>query len=113
MRIPVEAHRFFADLEQDRTWWEAHRGDYREQVECPLTEVLTWGSGRSGGTPKLFRPVRDQRFARDGALYRTDAVAGLGGPADPGVRYLRVDAAGTTVAAGAPSPSGCCCHSSA
>lgn len=105
MIIPVDAHQFYAELRQDRAWWEAERDRYRGVVAEPIGEILEWASARFGGTPKQFRPVRDLRFSADkSSPYRTEAVAGLGGPGDPAVLYLRVAASGTIVGGGAPQP---------
>lgn len=104
MTIPTAAHAFYVELEQDKDWWQANRSTYTEMVEEPLKGVLQAGAKRFGGQVKLFRPHRDVRFSNDKRPLRTDAVGGLGSPDGPAIRYLRVDADGTVIGAGAPKP---------
>jgi uncharacterized protein (DUF2461 family) len=60
--FPEAALDFYDDLEMDNTksFWEAHKAIYTESVTA-LTEAL----GPEFGTPKVFRPSCDVRFAKE------------------------------------------------
>ncbi|WP_309650496.1 DUF2461 domain-containing protein [Nocardioides sp.] len=70
--FPVAAFDFYDDLEVDNTksFWEAHKGVYDQAVKQPMT-ALTAGLEQEFGTPKIFRPYRDVRFAKDKTPYKT------------------------------------------
>jgi len=61
--IPVAALDFYDDLEVDntRTFWEAHKGIYQEQVRAPVTALVT-ALEPEFGTAKVFRPFREVGF---------------------------------------------------
>lgn len=102
MSIPSAASAWFQDLQQDRAWWQAHKDDYRRDVGDPLRALLDDLAEEFGGDVKLFRPHRDTRFG--GPPLRDHALGGLGKPDAIAVRYIRIDASGTVVGAGAPAP---------
>ncbi|HEY7280335.1 MAG TPA: DUF2461 domain-containing protein [Actinomycetota bacterium] len=74
-----EALEFFEGLEADnsKTYWQAHKDVYDEQVRRPMEELLAelepqFGEGR------VFRPYRDVRFSKDKSPYKTNIAATLG-----------------------------------
>jgi uncharacterized protein (TIGR02453 family) len=95
--IPVEALDFYEDLEADnsKTFWTAHKQVYDGAVRKPLEE-LGAALAEEFGTPKVFRPYRDVRFAKDKTPYKTNQGVFFGESA----RYLHVSAAGLYVAGG-------------
>lgn len=95
--IPVVALDFYEDLEADnsKAFWTAHKGIYDASVKGPL-EAFAGEVSHEFGMPKLFRPYRDIRFARDKTPYKTHQ--GIWFPQSS--RYLQVSAAGLMVAAG-------------
>ena len=70
--IPVAALDFYEDLEADnsKSFWTAHKHIYEESVRTPL-EALAAELEPEFGSPKLFRPYRDVRFAKDKTPYKT------------------------------------------
>jgi uncharacterized protein (TIGR02453 family) len=95
--IPVAALDFYEDLENDnsKTFWTAHKHVYDEAVRGPL-EALGAALEPEFGTPKVFRPYRDVRFAKDKTPYKTNQGVYFGDSA----RYLHISAAGLFVAGG-------------
>jgi uncharacterized protein (TIGR02453 family) len=95
--IPVAALDFYEDLENDnsKSFWTAHKQVYDEQVKAPL-EALSTALEPEFGAPKLFRPYRDVRFAKDKTPYKTHQGVWF----EESARYLQVSAAGLFVAAG-------------
>jgi uncharacterized protein (TIGR02453 family) len=95
--IPVAALDFYEDLEADnsKTFWNAHKSVYDDAVRAPL-EALGAELAPEFGTPKLFRPYRDVRFAKDKTPYKTHQ--GMYFP--DSARYLQVSAAGLRLAGG-------------
>jgi len=95
--IPVEALDFYEDLENDnsKTFWTAHKHVYDGSVRAPL-EALGEALAAEFGTPKVFRPYRDVRFAKDKTPYKTNQGVYFGDSA----RYLHISAAGLFVAGG-------------
>ena len=74
-----DALEFFEGLEADnsKTYWQAHKSVYDEQVRAPMEELLAelepqFGEGR------VFRPYRDVRFSKDKSPYKTNIAATLG-----------------------------------
>lgn len=88
---------FYEDLEADNTkvFWTAHKHIYDEQVKAPLL-ALAEALEPEFGAPKLFRPYRDVRFAKDKTPYKTHQGMWFADTA----RYLQVSAAGLFLAAG-------------
>jgi uncharacterized protein (TIGR02453 family) len=85
------------DLEADNTkaFWTAHKQVYDEQVKAPLAALAT-ALEPEFGAPKIFRPYRDVRFAKDKTPYKTHQGIWFGESS----RYLHISAAGLFVAAG-------------
>ena len=75
--FPEAALDFYDDLEMDNTksFWEAHKAIYTESVKAPMT-ALTGALGPEFGTPKVFRPFRDVRFAKDKSTVFASRVDG-------------------------------------
>jgi len=95
--IPTAALDFYEDLEADNTkaFWTAHKQVYDDQVKAPMTELAT-ALAPEFGEPKLFRPYRDVRFAKDKTPYKTHQGIWF----DESSRYVHVSAAGLFLAAG-------------
>ncbi|HUR13633.1 MAG TPA: DUF2461 domain-containing protein [Mycobacteriales bacterium] len=95
--IPLAALDFYEDLEADnsKTFWTAHKSVYDESVRAPL-EALGAALAGEFGAPKVFRPYRDVRFAKDKTPYKTNQGVYFADSA----RYLHVTAAGLFVAGG-------------
>jgi uncharacterized protein (TIGR02453 family) len=70
--FPVAALDFYDDLEVDNTksYWEKHKTTYMECVKAPMT-ALCAALEPEFGQPKVFRPYRDVRFAKDKTPYKT------------------------------------------
>ena len=100
--FPVAALDFYDDLELDNTksFWEAHRAVYDEAVKAPMT-ALTAALEPAFGTAKLFRPYRDVRFAKDKTPYKTHQGAVLHQDgAGVGSVYVQVSADGLWLSGG-------------
>jgi uncharacterized protein (TIGR02453 family) len=95
--IPLAALDFYDDLEADnsKAFWTAHKPVYDEAVRAPL-EALGAALAEEFGAPKVFRPYRDVRFAKDKTPYKTNQGVYF---ADSS-RYLHITAAGLFVAGG-------------
>lgn len=77
--------RFFRGLARhnEKSWFEAHRGEYENDVRQPMRELIEELDTRFaqfapeiGGNPKrsMFRINRDIRFSRDKSPYKTHAA---------------------------------------
>ena len=98
--FPETALDFYDDLELDntRSFWEAHKHVYAESVRAPM-EALTAALSEEFGTAKIFRPYRDVRFAKDKTPYKNHQGAFVAqGPATGW--YVQVGAPGIRVGAG-------------
>jgi uncharacterized protein (TIGR02453 family) len=75
---PSEALEFYEGLEADnsKTYWEAHRAVYEEQVRAPMVALLAELEPEFG-PGKIFRPYRDVRFSADKTPYKTAVAATL------------------------------------
>jgi uncharacterized protein (TIGR02453 family) len=95
--IPLAALDFYEDLENDnsKSFWMAHKHIYDESVRAPL-EALGAELTKEFGAPKLFRPYRDVRFAKDKTPYKTAQGAWFGESSC----YLQVSASGLMLAGG-------------
>jgi uncharacterized protein (TIGR02453 family) len=91
---------FYDDLEIDNTksFWKAHEDVYQSSVKAPMTALVT-ALEPDFGTPKIFRPFRDVRFAKDKTPYKTHQGAYVGaGPACGW--YVEIAARGVRTGAG-------------
>jgi uncharacterized protein (TIGR02453 family) len=75
---PSEALEFYEGLEADnsKTYWEAHREVYENQVRTPMVALLA-DLEPEFGPAKIFRPYRDVRFSADKTPYKTAIAASL------------------------------------
>src|SRR5688572_21606405 len=90
-----QAPRFFHELaaEMNRDWYQAHKAEYDELWQQPMTALLTAVARQLGpryrgigvGAPRLFRIHRDVRFGRDTSPYKTHigALVPAGNPERP------------------------------
>ena len=87
---------FFEGLEADnsKTYWQAHKKVYDEQVRAPMQELLADLTDEFG-EPKIFRSNRDIRFSADKTPYKTQIGATLAGHG-----YVQLSANGLAVASG-------------
>ena len=104
--FPVAALDFYDDLEMDNTksFWEAHKGVYKEAVETPM-KALCAELAPDFGPAKVFRPYRDVRFAKDKTPYKTHQGAFVGAGPSTGW-YVEISPRGTRVGAGFYEASG-------
>jgi len=104
--FPVAAFDFYDDLEVDntRSFWEAHKAVYDEAVKQPMT-ALTAALEPEFGSPKIFRPYRDVRFAKDKTPYKTHQGAFVGAGQSMGW-YVEIAPRGMRVGAGFYEASG-------
>src|ERR1043166_7519784 len=76
---------FFRQLARnnEKTWFEAHRDEYENEVRAPMRELIEELDVRFadfapeiGGDPKrsMFRINRDIRFSKDKSPYKTHAA---------------------------------------
>ena len=91
----MEALDFFEGLEADnsKTYWNANRATYDEQVLAPMASMLAELEAEFGPT-KIFRPYRDVRFSADKTPYKTNIGAMLGSG------YVQLTAAGLSAGLG-------------
>jgi uncharacterized protein (TIGR02453 family) len=90
-------------INNSRTWWNEHRGDYETFVRAPLQALLD--EIQQEGVSRIYRPYRDVRFSKDkapikdhqGAIVQVEDAIGY---------YVQVSAAGLMVAAGWYAPLG-------
>jgi uncharacterized protein (TIGR02453 family) len=98
--FPVAGLDFYDDLEMDNTksFWEANKAVYKESVEAPM-KALTTTLEAEFGSPKVFRPYRDVRFAKDKTPYKTNQGAFVGVASATGW-YVELSARGVRTGAG-------------
>jgi uncharacterized protein (TIGR02453 family) len=98
--FPVAALDFYDDLEMDNTksFWEANKAVYAESVAAPM-KALTATLEPEFGPPKVFRPYRDVRFAKDKTPYKTHQGAFVGVASATGW-YVELSARGVRTGAG-------------
>jgi uncharacterized protein (TIGR02453 family) len=98
--FPVAALDFYDDLEMDNTksFWEANKAVYAESVAAPM-KALTATLEPEFGPPKVFRPYRDVRFAKDKTPYKTHQGAFVRVASATGW-YVEVSARGVRTGAG-------------
>ena len=104
--FPDSALDFYDDLEVDNTksYWEKHKATYDQSVKTPMA-ALCAALAPEFGEPKVFRPYRDVRFAKDKTPYKTHQGAFVAaGPATGW--YVEISARGLRVGAGFYEASG-------
>ena len=104
--FPVAALDFYDDLEVDntRSFWEAHKATYADAVRAPMTALVA-ALEPEFGEPKVFRPYRDVRFAKDKTPYKTHQGAFVAAGPSTGW-YVEISARGTRCGAGFYDASG-------
>jgi uncharacterized protein (TIGR02453 family) len=104
--FPVAALDFYDDLEVDntRSFWEGHKATYTEAVRAPMTALVA-ALEPEFGEPKVFRPYRDVRFAKDKTPYKTHQGAFVAAGPSTGW-YVEISARGTRCGAGFYDASG-------
>lgn len=87
--------------DNSRAYWAATQDVWRRDVRVPLEALLEEVAGDGPERPKLFRPHRDLRFARDAGPLKS-ATGGYVPAADgsPAVRYVELSARGLMAATG-------------
>jgi uncharacterized protein (TIGR02453 family) len=102
--FPVSALDFYDDLEVEntKTFWDANRVTYDEAVRGPMLALVA-ALEPEFGTPKVFRPHRDVRFAKDKSPYKTHQGAFVAAAPSTGW-YVEISARGTRVGAGCYRP---------
>lgn len=88
---------WFVALASDnsRAYWAATKDIWQRDVRDPLEALLAELAEEAGGRVKLFRPHRDQRFARGGGPLKANAGGlVLGAASSAASRYLEVSAEG-------------------
>ncbi len=98
--FPEAALDFYDDLELDntRTFWNAHRQVYEDAVRTPML-ALTAELAEEFGPAKVYRPYRDVRFAKDKTPYKNHQGAFVAVGQATGY-YVLVGAPGVRVGAG-------------
>jgi uncharacterized protein (TIGR02453 family) len=98
--FPEVALDFYDDLELDntKTFWEAHRSTYDEAVAVPMN-ALAGALEPEFGSAKVFRPYRDVRFSKDKTPYKTHQGAFIARGPSTGY-YVQIGAAGVRVGVG-------------
>ncbi len=87
--------------DNSRAYWTATRDVWERDVRTPLETLLAELASSLGGDVKLFRPYRDQRFARGAAPLKEATagfVGGIGGSRAP--LYVEVSERGVYVGTG-------------
>jgi uncharacterized protein (TIGR02453 family) len=82
------------EAENSKTYWQAHKRVYEEQVRAPMLALLDELADEFG-EGKIFRPNRDIRFSADKAPYKTQIGATLAGHG-----YVALSATGLATASG-------------
>jgi len=82
------------EAENSKTYWQAHKQVYEEQVRAPMLALLDELADEFG-EGKIFRPNRDIRFSADKAPYKTQIGATLAGHG-----YVALSAKGLATASG-------------
>ncbi len=98
--FPEAALDFYDDLELDntRSFWEAHRHVYEASVRRPM-QLLVAELAEEFGEAKVFRPYRDVRFARDKTPYKNHQGAFVAVAPSAGF-YVQIGAPGVRVGGG-------------
>ncbi len=98
--FPAAALDFYDDLELDntRSFWEAHQQSYAEHVRAPMV-ALTEALEPEFGPAKVYRPYRDVRFSKDKTPYKEHQGAIVSTAPATGW-YVQVAAPGVRVGAG-------------
>lgn len=104
--FPAEAFDFYDRLADNNTrpWWNEHKDEYLTTVKAPL-EALLAELEPEFGTPKVYRPYNDTRFAK-GKPPIKDHQGGVVEIEDAMGYYVQLSAQGLMVAGGWYAPQG-------
>ncbi len=104
--FPAEAFDFYDRLgdNNNRTWWNEHKAEYVSAIKEPL-EALLAELEPEFGTPKVYRPYNDTRFAK-GKPPIKDHQGGVVEVEDAMGYYVQVSGSGLMVAGGWYAPQG-------
>jgi uncharacterized protein (TIGR02453 family) len=95
---------FFDDLTVDnsKSFWDEHKHIYASDVRAPMEALLAELEAEFGefGAPKIFRPYRDVRFAKDKTPYKTHCGGVIERARGAGAYYVQVGPEGLLVAGG-------------
>jgi uncharacterized protein (DUF2461 family) len=87
--------------DNSRGYWAATKDVWQRDVRAPLEALLEEVAGDGGVRPKLFRPHRDLRFARDAGPLKSATGGYVPNPdGSPAVRYVEVSARGLMAGTG-------------
>lgn len=97
---PREVYDFFDGLIEDnsRTWFQANRADYENNVRAPMERLLAECESEFGAG-HIFRPNRDVRFSKDKRPYKENIGATAGRASGP-TYYVHLDGEGLFVGTG-------------
>jgi len=120
--FPPEALRFLRRLKRNntRSWFQAHKGEYEEQVRFPMQCLIAvLGNRMRSAAPEMefhpgksiFRIYRDVRFSKDKAPYKTNIAAsfemrGRKHPTESPGLYLGIEPGEIFVGGGVYMPTG-------
>jgi uncharacterized protein (TIGR02453 family) len=85
-------------LDNSKSFWTAHKGEYETSVRAPLEELLAELEDEFG-RGQVFRPYRDVRFSKDKTPYK-DSQGAYVATEDSIGYYVQVSAHGLFVAGG-------------
>ncbi|MBO9522049.1 MAG: DUF2461 domain-containing protein [Nocardioidaceae bacterium] len=91
-------------MDNTKSFWEAHKQVWTDAVKTPMT-ALTDALAEEFGTPKVFRPYRDVRFAKDKTPYKTHQGAFVAAGPSCGW-YVEISARGVRTGGGFYEASG-------
>jgi uncharacterized protein (TIGR02453 family) len=104
--FPAEAFDFYERLgdNNNKTWWNEHKGEYLAAIKEPLAALLAELEPEFG-TPKIYRPYNDTRFAK-GKPPIKDHQGGVVEVEDAMGYYVQISGSGLMVAGGWYAPQG-------
>jgi uncharacterized protein (TIGR02453 family) len=96
---------FFDGLAADNSkpYWVDHKSIYDNDVRAPMEELLRALEPEFGGdfgSPKVFRPYRDVRFAKDKTPYKTECGGVIESGRGAGAYYVELSPRGLRVGGG-------------
>jgi uncharacterized protein (TIGR02453 family) len=103
MTFGADAVAWFEGLERDnsRTYFQATRATFEEQVRGPFERMLASLCDEFGGEAKVFRQHRDVRFSADKSPYKTRTYGVVHSrPGSAAALYAELSARGLYAAAG-------------
>ncbi|OLR94259.1 DUF2461 domain-containing protein [Actinokineospora bangkokensis] len=88
--------------DNSKAYWDAHRATYDSDVRAPMEALLAALEPEfaDGGKPKVFRPYRDVRFAKDKTPYKTHCGGVVEHGRGAGAYYAEVGPDGLRVGGG-------------